>query len=78
MQPCQFFMHLSALTSSLHSTGRVKLSHYKFLRKTQKEHLSIQFFSRIVSEDQPDQTKSEEFTCSLYGMNGISEGCQRG
>ena len=30
----------------------------------------IQFFSRIVSEDQPDQSKVEEFTCSLYGIKG--------
>ena len=30
----------------------------------------IQLFSRIDSEDQPDQSKAEEFTCSLYGMKG--------
>ena len=30
----------------------------------------IQFFGRLVSEDQPDQSKAEEVICSLYVMKG--------
>ena len=30
----------------------------------------IQFFSKLSSSDKPDQSKSEEFICSLYGLKG--------
>ena len=30
----------------------------------------IQFFSRLISEDQPEPSKVEEFICSFYGMKG--------
>ena len=38
----------------------------------------FQFFSRIVSEDQPDQSKVEEFTCSLYDIKGYVKDVNKG
>ena len=41
-------------------------------RGSHLEHLSSSSaeLQNCCSEDQPDQSKAEEFTCSLYGMKG--------
>ena len=38
-----------------------------FFRRSANLFLKI---SKLVSKDQPDQSKAEEFICSLYGMKG--------
>ena len=66
LQPCYVFIHLPALTSPLYSTAWVKLSHEKFLRKTQKEHLSsssADLFLKIT------QIRVKQKS-SLYDMKG--------
>ena len=57
----------SDFTTAFYRKGKIKP---REVLEKDTEGTLIQFFSRIVSEDQPDQSKVEEFTCSLYGMNG--------
>ena len=61
-----------AFTDSDFTTAFYRKGKIKPLEVIEKdtEGTLIQLFSRIVSEDQPDQSKAEEFTCSLYGMKG--------
>ena len=61
---------LHAFTSSDFTTVVYRKCTIKPLKVLEKdtEEILIQFFSIIVSEDQPDQSKAEEFSSSLYGM----------
>ena len=54
-------------TTAFYRKGKIKP---REVLEKHTEGTLIQLFSRIVSEDQPDQSKAEEFTCSLYGMKG--------
>ena len=53
-------------TSAFYRKGTIKA---REVLEKDKEGTLIQF-SRIVSEDQPDQSKAEEFTCSFCDMKG--------
>ena len=55
----------SDFTTAFYSKRKIKPR--EVLEKDTKGTL-IQLLSRIVSEDLPDQSKAEEFICSLYGM----------
>ena len=63
---------LHAFTGSDFTTAFYRKGKIKPLEVLEKdtEGTLIQFFSRLVSVDQPDQSKAEEFICSLYGMKG--------
>ena len=61
LQPYQVF------TTAFYRKGLIKP--LEVLEKDTERTL-IQFFRRLVSEDQPDQSKAEEFICSLCGMKG--------
>ena len=55
----------SDFTTAFYRKGKIKP---REVLEKDTEGTLIQFFSRLASEDQPDPTKAEEFTCSLYGM----------
>ena len=57
----------SDFTTTLYMKSKIKP---REVLENDTEGTLIQFFSRIVYEDQPDQSKVEEFTCSLYGIKG--------
>ena len=57
----------SDFTTAFYMKGKIKP---REVLENDTEGTLILFFSRIVSEDQPDQSKVEEFTCSLYGIKG--------
>ena len=57
----------SDLTIAFYMKGKVKP---REVLEKDTEGTLIQLFSRIVSEDQPAQSKVEEFSCSWYGMKG--------
>ena len=63
---------LHAFTGSDFTTAFNRKGKIKPLEVLEKdtEGTRIQFFSRIVSEDQPDQSIAEEFICSLYDLKG--------
>ena len=52
----------SDFTTAFYRKGKIKP------REVLEKEL-IQFFRRLVFENQLDQSKAEEFICSLYGMN---------
>ena len=54
----------SDFTIAFYMKGKIKP---REVLENDTERTLIQFFSKIVSEDLPDQSKVEEFTCSLYG-----------
>ena len=55
----------SDFTTAFYRKGKIKP--LEVLEKDTEETL-IQLFSRLSSEEQPDQSKAEELICSLYGM----------
>ena len=57
----------SDFTTAFYRKGKIKL---REVLEKDTEGTLIHLFSRIVSEDHPDQSKAEEYTCSLYGMTG--------
>ena len=57
----------SDFTTAFYRKGKIKPQ--EVLEKDTEGPI-FQFFTRLASEDQPDQSKSEEFICSLYYMNG--------
>ena len=63
---------LHAFTGSDLSTAFYKKGKIKPLEVLEKdtEGTLIQFFTRLVSEDQPDQSKAEVLIFSLYGKKG--------
>ena len=65
--PCPHAFTGSALTTAFYRKGNIKP---REVPEKDTEGTLIQLFNRIVPEDQPDQSKADEFTCSLYGMKG--------
>ena len=63
---------LHAFTGCDFTTAFYRKGKVKPLEVLQKDTTGtlIQFFSKLSSEDEPDQSKAEEFICSLYGMKG--------
>ena len=57
----------SDFTTAFYMKGKIKP---REVLENDTEGTFIQFFSRIISEDQPNHSKLEEFTCSLYGIKG--------
>ena len=57
----------SDFTTAFHMKRKVKP---REVIENDTEETLIQYFSRIVSDDQQDQSKVEEFTCSLYAIKG--------
>jgi hypothetical protein len=63
---------LHAFTGSDCTTAFYKKGKIKSLAILEKdnERKFINFFRGLTSERQPDQSRAEEFICSLYGMKG--------
>ena len=57
----------SDITTAFYRKGKIKP---REILEKDTEGTLIQLISRIVSENQPDQSKAEKFTCSYYGMKG--------
>lgn len=60
----------SDFTAAFYRNGKMKP--LEVLKKDTEGSL-IQFFSRLDFKNEPDQTKAEEFICSLYGMKGVKK-----
>lgn len=58
----------SDFTTSFYRKGKVKP--LEVLEKDQDGTL-IEFFCKLSSKEDPDQSKAEEFICSLYGIKGL-------
>ena len=65
--PCLHSFIGSDFTTAFYMKGKIKP---REVLENDTEGTLIQFFSRIVSGDQSDQSKVEEFTCSFYGLKG--------
>lgn len=57
-------------TASFYRKGKAKP--FEILEKD-KNGTFIEFFVKLTSREEPDQTVSEGFLCSVYGMKGMTD-----